>query len=103
MSKAYISNKSVGKLISETQDKALARLTIDPTLLFDYYVSLTVYDCGGTWQAWLDYGKSGEKPTHEVVVDGREYVEGKTLRGAIIKLRKQVLDKDISISIRRHK
>lgn len=103
MSKAYISNKSISKLISETQDKAVERLTIDPINLFDYYVSLTVYDCGGTWQAWLDYGKAGSKTTHEVIVDRSEYVEGKTLRSAVIRLRKRVFDMDTNLSIRKHK
>jgi hypothetical protein len=100
MSKAYISNKSIGQLITQTQDKALMRLCNGPNC--NYYVSLTVYDCGGTWQAWLDFGKSGKKTTHEVIVDGHEYVERSTLRNVIIRLRNMVFNENLDLSKRKH-
>jgi alkyl hydroperoxide reductase subunit AhpF len=100
MSKTYLSNKTISKLITQIQDKALERLT--GSLNFENYVSLTVYDCGGTWQAWLDFGKSGKKTTHEILLDGKEYVEGRTLRSTIIRLKNLVLNEDVAISKRNH-
>jgi hypothetical protein len=73
-------------LVAKIIDTAALRIGFDTD---KYYVSVSIYDCGGSWQAWLDYGKSGQKPTKEVFIDNINLFEDRTLDGVL----KQVLSK----------
>lgn len=85
------------ELIAQIIDLTIIRLNYNQD---KFYVSVSTYDCGGTWQVWLDYGKSGSKPTHEVLIDNTAHFEARTLRSTLKRVLKELKRKDSSISLR---
>lgn len=64
--------QTIEGIIGEIIDTACERLKFE---LGDKYVCVCVYDCGGAWQVWLNWGRSGKKPSGEVLVNGNECYE----------------------------
>jgi hypothetical protein len=88
----------ISVLISEIIELAINK--IDPNDNFHHYVSVATYDCGGSWQVWLDFGKAGARTTHEVLINGNDYLESRTLQSTLLKVKKELKSKTSSISLR---
>lgn len=73
--------QTVEGLISEIIEVASDRLGFE---IDDKYVCMCIYDCGGSFQVWLNWGKSGRPATDEVLVNGSSHYEG-ILEGSLIK------------------
>jgi hypothetical protein len=74
--------KKISTIISQIIDLASDKLNID----YDtQYISVGLYDCGGTWQAWIthDYSGEGLRKYKGVYIDDSSYVEGNTIIDAL--------------------
>lgn len=59
----------ISAIIAEASDKLGFEMD-------DKYVAVCVYNCGGSWDVWLNWGISGHKAHGEVLVNGSEYYGG---------------------------
>lgn len=63
------------------------------------YVAVSVYDCGGSYQVWLCYGKSGQSANYDLHVNDKKYFERNSLSLALKAMLKELYTKDTKFTL----
>jgi hypothetical protein len=88
------------KLISEAIDLASHRLKIKE----DKFISISIYDCCGSWQAWINLGRSGVNtiPYETISINDAEYSEKETLDDCLKEMIKLLKNKKSTLKATRY-
>jgi hypothetical protein len=79
----------ISAMIAEIINLATDKTQINTDINF---ISVGIYDCGGSWQVWLQFGKSGYlSKVKDVCLDQEVYFEAKTLVKALKLLKNNVI------------
>lgn len=88
----------ISNLIADISSTALQR--VDNGDMFQHYVSVVIFPCHGGWQVWLNFDEHGNHATHEILINDEFCFEGKELQSTLLKVLKQLKNKNSRISIR---